>query len=280
MEETNLMSEYQYYEFMAIDKPLTEAEQSKMRKISSRAQVTSKNASFVYNYKDFPGNAEKILEQHFDAMLYVSNFGDRKLMFKFPSNIINLDLLKPYTIPYMVSASVKNDSVILDIDWNDEEGGGDWIEGEGWLPSLALLRQDVMKKDFRLPYLAWLKAAAEDEHDDYQDLTEPSVPNNLHDLSTSLKDFVELFEINKHLLKAAALNSQKGNTLIENNLEKCITQLSPGERDNFLIRLAKGEPNVDVHLINRLHELAEKTDCQSAAPRTVAEIKKDSSKRS
>ncbi len=44
------MSEYQYYEFMAIDRPLTEVEQSKMRKISSRAQVTPKSASFVYNY--------------------------------------------------------------------------------------------------------------------------------------------------------------------------------------------------------------------------------------
>ncbi len=39
MEEAYLMSEYQYYEFIAIDKPLTEAEQNKMRKLSSRVKL-------------------------------------------------------------------------------------------------------------------------------------------------------------------------------------------------------------------------------------------------
>lgn len=47
------MSEYQYYEFRAIDRPLTEAQKSKISALSSRAHVTSRMASFVYNYGDF-----------------------------------------------------------------------------------------------------------------------------------------------------------------------------------------------------------------------------------
>jgi hypothetical protein len=47
------MSEYQYYEFLAIDRPLTETQKSKISALSSRAHITSHMASFVYSYGDF-----------------------------------------------------------------------------------------------------------------------------------------------------------------------------------------------------------------------------------
>ena len=34
------MSEYQYYEFQAIDRPLTQGEIAELRKLSSRASIT------------------------------------------------------------------------------------------------------------------------------------------------------------------------------------------------------------------------------------------------
>jgi hypothetical protein len=34
------MSEYQYYEFLAVDRPLTETEQDEVREFSSRATIT------------------------------------------------------------------------------------------------------------------------------------------------------------------------------------------------------------------------------------------------
>ncbi|MBD2312274.1 hypothetical protein H6G20_11425 [Desertifilum sp. FACHB-1129] len=55
------MSEYQYYEFQAIDRPLTANEQAEIRKLSSRVQPTPTQAVFVYNYGDFRGNPEEIL---------------------------------------------------------------------------------------------------------------------------------------------------------------------------------------------------------------------------
>ena len=46
------MSEYQYYEFQAIDKPLSQKDQEMLRDISSRAQITSTSFVNEYNYGD------------------------------------------------------------------------------------------------------------------------------------------------------------------------------------------------------------------------------------
>ena len=43
------MSEYQYYEFRALDRPLTQAQMGELRAYSSRAQITS--TGFVNVYK-------------------------------------------------------------------------------------------------------------------------------------------------------------------------------------------------------------------------------------
>jgi len=43
------MSEYQYYEFQAVDRPLTEAERTELRALSSRARITA--TSFTDHYE-------------------------------------------------------------------------------------------------------------------------------------------------------------------------------------------------------------------------------------
>jgi hypothetical protein len=63
------MSEYQYYEFRAIDRPLTAKEQETIQGLSSRAEVSPHRAAFVYNYGDFRGKPEVILEKYFDALM-------------------------------------------------------------------------------------------------------------------------------------------------------------------------------------------------------------------
>ena len=42
------MSEYQYYEFVAVDQPLTSKQQAELRKHSSRATITA--SSFINEY--------------------------------------------------------------------------------------------------------------------------------------------------------------------------------------------------------------------------------------
>lgn len=43
------MSEYQYYEFAAIDRPLTRAEMAELRAVSTRAVITP--SGFVNHYE-------------------------------------------------------------------------------------------------------------------------------------------------------------------------------------------------------------------------------------
>jgi len=66
---TKNISKYQYYEFKTIDKALTEKQKEKLELLSSRAEVSSHHAKFVYHYGDFRGNVEKLMRTDFDAMV-------------------------------------------------------------------------------------------------------------------------------------------------------------------------------------------------------------------
>jgi len=46
------MSEYQYYEFLAMDRPLTGRQVEDLHSISSRAEITPTGFTVVYNYSD------------------------------------------------------------------------------------------------------------------------------------------------------------------------------------------------------------------------------------
>jgi len=50
------MSEYQYFEFQAIDHPLTEEQMTELRRYSSRAAITPTSFEVEYNWGDFKGN--------------------------------------------------------------------------------------------------------------------------------------------------------------------------------------------------------------------------------
>src|SRR5690242_14235931 len=78
------MSEYQFYEFRAVDRPLTPEETASLRKLSSRAEITPTRLEVTYNYGDFRGNPHELMKQYFDAHVYVSNFGFLTFMLRLP----------------------------------------------------------------------------------------------------------------------------------------------------------------------------------------------------
>ena len=93
------MSEYQYYEFQAIDRPLDDAAMEALRDISSRAEITRTSMTNVYNYGDFRRNPDRLMEQYFDAHLYLANWGTRRLMFWLPARSFPIAQAKPYEVP-------------------------------------------------------------------------------------------------------------------------------------------------------------------------------------
>lgn len=78
------MSEYQYYEFLAIDRPLTEAQTQELRACSSGADITRTSFTNVYNFGNFKGNPDRWIEKYFDAFVYTTNWGANRLMLRLP----------------------------------------------------------------------------------------------------------------------------------------------------------------------------------------------------
>ncbi len=203
------MSEYQYYEFQAIDRPFTEEERAEIGTWSSRTTPTSTHAIFMYNYGDFPHEVKKVVEKYFDAMLYLTNWGTKRLMFRLPRTMVDTKTLQPFCSFEGVRLSNTKHHLILDMCFDDEEGGG-WVDGEGWLSSLITLRNDLINGDLRTLYLAWLHSIKQ-EYDlkaSLQEL-EPPVPEGLRNLTASLKSFIDFFEIDRDLISAASQASNK-----------------------------------------------------------------------
>jgi len=249
------MSEYQYYEFQAIDRPLTPEEQQAVARLSSRVDPHPRRAVFTYSWSDFPARSEEVLVRYYDAMLYMANWGSTQLMFRFPESVIDLEGAQAYCQPRYVEEfvffSTHGEYVVLNIKFHAEEGG-DWIEGEGWLDVLIPLRDDILRGDYRALYLAWLKTL--EVEDVLDSVTEPPVPPGLQELSPALRRFVELFKIDKKLVQVAAEASGDRDTTSDDWLHRAIAQLPRDECDAFLLRLAQGEPHLGLALKRRLRE--------------------------
>lgn len=55
------MSEYQYYEFLAIDRPLDDEERAAVRSLSTRATITPTRFVNEYHWGDFSGDPNRLM---------------------------------------------------------------------------------------------------------------------------------------------------------------------------------------------------------------------------
>ena len=156
------MSEYQYYEFLRINGPLSQAARKEMASLSSRARISTHGASYVYNYGDFPGDPKSLLLKHFDVFFYISNWGAVQLMFKYLNQQIDINEIKRHAIPHVIICEQHDENILIDICMNNEEGFG-WTEGEGVLLNLLPLYEEVKDKNYQILNLA---GAINDEFSD------------------------------------------------------------------------------------------------------------------
>jgi hypothetical protein len=80
------MSEYQYYEFRAVDRPLDRTEQKELRAISTRARITAFGFVNHYEWRDLKADPNRLIERYFDLFLYLSNWGYAGFRSACPSN--------------------------------------------------------------------------------------------------------------------------------------------------------------------------------------------------
>jgi hypothetical protein len=249
------MSEYQYYEFQALDRALTDEEQADVARLSSRVELSPHRAVFTYSYGDFRGDPVKLLAKYFDAMLYLANWGSRQLYFRIPQTLVKESALAPYCVADAIFTQTSGEHVILGICLDEEGGFSGWIEGEEYLSGLIPLRRQILEGDYRALYLAWLKAN-EFADDSDENHSEPPVPAGLRNLPKPLREFVDLFEIDNDLLAVAAEASADAPVESDAELEQWIARLSESERESYLLSLIRGEVDVPMQLRLRLKEIA------------------------
>lgn len=261
------MSEFQCYQFKSFDRPLTQSEREEVGSWSSRAQVTSSSATFIYHYGDFRKSPESAVEQYFDAMIYFANWGTRQLLLKLPASLIDAKMLKKYCIQNEWSGDYidfkKSGNVyLLDLYFSNEEGG-EWMEEDDFeVEVLGQIRDNLMEGDYRALYLLWAKFAApepdEDDEDEFDDPGEPRpappVPPNLKKLDARLKAFVDFFQIDEAIVTAAQTASATQEIKVP-DYKKLLLQLPDSERVEWLERVIKGEAKLDVLLKKRLEKL-------------------------
>ncbi len=268
------MSEYQYYEFQAIDSPLSEKEMGELRAISTRATITATSFTNTYHWGDLKADPEKLLRKYFDAFLYVANWGTRWLAFRVPADAVDVEALEAYQTQENFAVRRYGPHVVLS--FCSEEEWGEWVEGEGWLASLVTLRADILRGDYRAPYIAWLFDV---EYGLAEDGDEPPLPPGMRDLSAPLKALAGFLRLDGDILAAAAeasapLPEQTRET--QQQWRSWIQSLDEAEKDSFLDRVASGDATVQWELQKRFRRHLDRTQPRPAAdthrPCSVSDI--------
>lgn len=245
------MSEYQYYEFQAVERPLTAQEMAELRSFSTRARITPTTFVNDYSWGNFKGDEDAWMDKYFDAFLYVANWGTRVLKLGLPTHLLDANAARRYCAGEAVSVRESNGRVVVTFVTEDDEGG-DWIDGEGWLSSFVALRGDVARGDLRTLYLAWLLCV---QHGDVEpDELEPPVPPGLASLGASLDGLVEFLRIDKDLIATAAGASSP---LLHpepqlKTIRRWVATLPVAAKDDLLARLMAGEVAVGRELVERM----------------------------
>jgi len=270
------MSEYQYYEFQAIDRPLSEKDVRELRSYSTRAVITATRFTNHYEWGNFKGDEDAWMAKYFDAFLYLANWGTRVLKLRWPSAILPPATARLYAPGGAARMRKTKDKSV--ITWcSDDEDSWDWIEGEGDLAAILPVRDEIARGDLRSLYLGWLLAVESGDSDD--DKLEPPVPPNLKRLSASQQALVEFLRIDGHLLSAAsqASPSIKHDSPNQKVLAEWAAKLPLCEKDRILVRLMNDQGStLTRELLSRFEkERAASTggaESKGMKRRTVAEL--------
>ncbi|MGC3999580.1 MAG: hypothetical protein QM767_19895 [Anaeromyxobacter sp.] len=200
------MSEYQWYEFVALDRPLTGRQMTALRRISSRATITPTRFWNEYHWGDLKADPAKLLERYFDAHLYFANWGTHRLMLRLPAARVKRAVLAPY-FPGSRAAQLtaRVGHLVIDLVSGEDEPPEFEDDEDAQLAVLSGARAELMAGDLRPAYLAWLLAVQEGELDG--DAVEPSVPAGLGSLTAAQEAMASLLRIDACLLAAAATRS-------------------------------------------------------------------------
>lgn len=265
------MSEYQYYEFLAIDQTLDDRQQQELRAWSTRARITPTSFVNTYDWGDFKGDPRELMARYFDAFLYLANWGTRQLMVRLPAPLLDLEMVSRYCASDAACGWSAGDQVIVAV--TTERSDDAWEEGaEEALGAIVPVRSELAGGDRRFLYLAWLVSVDAGEVADHG--REPPVPPGLGALSVSLQRVVEFLRIDEDLLWAAAQASESLRSVeaLAADLTQWVIRLPDHEKDALLGRLISGEPHLQEELTRRFRSERHPVG-DGPGVRTVAELR-------
>jgi hypothetical protein len=237
------MSEYQYYEFLAIDRPLTVDEIAELRALSTRATITPVSFTNEYNWGDFKGDPKKLMQRYFDAHVYVANWMTAIFMVRLPIEALTKETAKAVAVPYLLDIqSIKTHWIIT---WSLEESGNydrfGMEDGRGWMARLAPVRDELLRGDQRSLYIGWLMAIAGEMVDDGE--MEPLSVSGLASLTAAQQALAEFLEVDPDLLAGTGMGSPAAPKaeISPQGMDKWIDTLPRDEVNSILKQLLEGK---------------------------------------
>lgn len=250
------MSEYQYYEFRAIDRPLTDREMQELHALSTRAAITRTSFSNYYTFGDLKANPRDLLVKYFDAFLYFANWLYLEVAFRYPKDAVAVKALRRYASGHTLDVRTTARDIVVAISIeSDGESFDTADDGSGWLSSLLALRADIASGDERTLYLAWLLDVQCGVIDD--DAIEPAPPDGLGTLSPALESLADIVGLDRDLLAVAAEGAPRpARSLSVRDVERWLRGLAPAEHVTLLSRVARGDGRVSAELMRRFRHHA------------------------
>jgi len=276
------VSGYQYYEFLAIDRPLGAAEQAAVRSLSTRARITATSFVNEYHWGDFRGDPNRLLERYYDAHLYVANWGTHRVMLRLPRDLLDPDVVGEYCVGEQVSTWSTDEFVVLDFTNEDLAGEFDFdYDAEALLSGIVGVRAELAAGDLRPLYVAWLAAYGVWERDedafdrDADDDLEPPVPPGLATLTAAQRALADFLRLDDDLLAIAAQESPPIDDVADDpgELATWAASLPVAEKNRLLGRVAAGDAaRVRMELLRRFRGDTAPTAIPVQIRRTVADL--------
>ena len=237
------MSEYQYYEFIAIDEPLTPTQMAELRACSSRANITPTSFVNEYHWGDLKGDPLEWMRRYFDAHVYVANWCTCVLCLRLPKVAFNAGSFRNFKTETTFSVKQTKTHWLLEwvLDENDNYERFAEEDGRGWMGRLTPLRDELLRGDMRPLYLGWLAAVSAGEVSGKA--IEPEPPPGLSRLTTAQQSLASFLEIDGDLLSAAGLidpPDSKHDSEDDAELDSWIAALPSAEKNSMLKLLLTG----------------------------------------
>jgi hypothetical protein len=260
------MSEYQRYEWLTVDLPLTRAQLDEVNNLSSHIEASSTHAVIEYQWGDFKHDPVKVLYKYFDGFLYWANWGAPQLALRFPHGALPADLINDYDFNDLVTFTTHKDYDVLDIQFGELEPPDEWVEYE--LGSLIGVREELMAGDLRSLYIVWLASQAligddyvdendydDEEEEEEEEIDAPPVPPAFGKLTAAQRELATLFRMPEELLVAVARHSGAAVAAASDDIDAWVKLLPAGRRDDYLVRLARNELGLSRQLLQELRDL-------------------------